>query len=235
MNVLIFLLSLSLLVPRGFLASSQSSIRVEDFGYTYGDTMSTVLVFYIEVFNDGHAPVEVEVRNEECCLRIDENDVECEALRLPTKSYTVDPVGSQESTKNFQFMFHNLYVVNRRGVCTFHVLDRLRAHSERIRIAFDTLMPNSATCGSVDLDPERDCQPANCLLKYMGSRSFFNKNTLLCESVVECMTLSSDRTEITAFYDPAANLCVRLDEGIESFETTEEENSPFRDQLMDEL
>ena len=233
MNLLIFLLPLSLLT-RGTFSSSESSIRVEDFGYRIGDSMSTVLVFYIEVFNDGHAPVEVEVRNEECCLRVDVDDLECRAMRLPTKSSTVDPVGSRESTKKFEFIFHSLYVMNRKGVCTFQVLDRLHAHRERVRIAFETLMPNSATCSSVDLDPERECQPANCVLKYMGRRNFFNKNTLLCESVAECMTLSPDRTEIIAFYNSETNSCVQLDEGIESMETAEEEDSTFQDELMEE-
>ena len=196
--------------------------------------MSTVLVFFVKVFNEGHAPVQVEVRNEECCLSVDGTDAECQAMRFPTKSYTVAPVESQEPSKKFEFIFHSLYVMNRKGVCTFHVIDRLLAEGERIRIAFDTLMPNSATCGSADLDPERDCQPANCLLKYMGRRNFFNKYTLLCESVAECMTLSADRTEIVAFYDPEANQCVQLDEGIEAMGTSEEEVSPFLDELMDE-
>ncbi|KAI6655264.1 hypothetical protein LOD99_2552 [Oopsacas minuta] len=232
--MLSIILSVSLVIFYLSLSSSQTGIRVEDFGYSYGNTMSTVLVFYIELFNEGHTPVEVEVRNEECCLSIEKDDIDCQSMKLATKISRISPLGSQGSTKTIEFMFHSMYIMNREGVCTFYVIDRRHKHKEHVRIAFNTMMQNSIVCSSVDLDTERNCHPANCLLKYMGKRNFFNKNTLRCESIVECMTLSADRREIIAYYNPETNMCVSLDEGIGVVESAEEDDLPFHDDLMSE-
>lgn len=229
-----FIISLHLVSSLVFGSSGQSWVRVEDFGYSYGSSLSTVLVFYVELFNEGHSAVKVEVKNEECCLTIETDDVECETMKLPRKIATLEPLGSQGSTNRLEFMFHSMYIMNRAGVCTFYVIDRRHGHEERIRIPFDTIMHTSTTCSSVDQDIERNCQPANCLLKYMGKRNFFNKSNLRCEPVIECMTLSADRTEIIAYYNPETNQCVDLDEGISAVESAEEDDSAFQDDLMNE-
>ena len=228
------ILALSFLTVRLSVLASSSSIRVDDFGYTYVGTLSTVLVFYIELLNEGHRPVRTEIVNEKCCLHVMQDDEECEGMRLPAKTGILQPIGSQESSKNFEFMFHSMYVMNRKGVCIFAVREQGKVHKEHVRISFDTILPNFAECESVDLDPERECRPSNCVLKYMGMRNFFNKNSLMCEPVEECMTLSADRRELIAFYDHETNTCVRLDEGIGSVETAEEDDSPFVDEILSE-
>jgi len=53
-------------------------------------------------------------------------------------------------------------------------------------------------CESVDEDPGRGCLPVNCLLKYSGFRSFYNRTRRKCQSSPTCLgrsalTLESER------------------------------------------
>jgi hypothetical protein len=41
-------------------------------------------------------------------------------------------------------------------------------------------------CETIDDDRIRNCEPANCVLKYNGHRNYYNPNTKTCEKVPLC-------------------------------------------------
>lgn len=47
-------------------------------------------------------------------------------------------------------------------------------------------------------DPDRECSPVDCAIKYKGQRNFYRNKTGKCEHVVACDTRGRDGVEIVA-------------------------------------
>ena len=52
---------------------------------------------------------------------------------------------------------------------------------------FNDRYPGSKLCDSVDLDPTKGCTPIDCQMKYLGTRSYFNKRWKRCQKVPKCV------------------------------------------------
>lgn len=53
-----------------------------------------------------------------------------------------------------------------------------------------------STCKGVDLDPRNECKPVDCLEKYNGFRSFFDKERGKCIPVHDCYTKMEDNKDV---------------------------------------
>ena len=47
-------------------------------------------------------------------------------------------------------------------------------------------------------DPDRDCSPVDCAIKYHGNRNFYRNSTGKCEEVVDCDTRGKDGISVVA-------------------------------------
>ena len=54
------------------------------------------------------------------------------------------------------------------------------------------------TTVSVLQDPDRDCRPVDCAVKYRGQRNFYRNSTGRCERVVHCNTKGKDGVSVVA-------------------------------------
>jgi hypothetical protein len=63
----------------------------------------------------------------------------------------------------------------------------------------------------LDQDPDRDCTPVDCAVKYRGMRNFYRNTTGRCEKVTPCNTRGTDGLSVVAYYDRETNICHRLD------------------------
>lgn len=98
------------------------------------------------------------------------------------------------------------YLHNRKGECTvsvIHLNAQKEAFETKATINFNTVISanhphpvlseyyNSKEikkCETADLDPLESCQPVNCLMKYLGSRNYFNYKWKRCQKVPLCIS-----------------------------------------------
>lgn len=97
------------------------------------------------------------------------------------------------------------YLHNRKGECTIsvvHLNEQKQAFEARQVISFNTMISNDKPppvlrdyytpkeikkCDTLDLDPLENCQPVNCLMKYLGTRNYFNHKWNRCQKVPMCI------------------------------------------------
>ena len=62
-------------------------------------------------------------------------------------------------------------------------------------------------CGLSPQDPDRDCGPVDCAVKYRGARNFYRNTTGRCEQVAPCNTRGEDGVSIVAVSSNTVGFC----------------------------
>ncbi|XP_064628807.1 uncharacterized protein LOC135488226 [Lineus longissimus] len=218
-------------------AKTNDDVMVVDSGLYPVELDSVALVFYVTAVNMSPVNYTVKPMIDKCCTHMDRNanEFDCESMTL-----TLDkPVFLGPGVKhNFTLMFSNLYVTDRIGECVI-MLEYMQDTNVQHTLKFDTCLPSSpgycnwvppnlreylfgvtvTDCQTVDQDRLRNCQPANCVLKYNGHRNYYNPIRKMCEKVPSCSKVNDDGLPAQA-YVPEKNICVDLDSSLtrEDFE-----------------
>lgn len=227
---MLFQLYISLLLPLVY-----SSAVLHEVGHSSVFPDSTTLTLYIEFINTGKQAITLKIIHDQCCIEVEQDDIDCDVFELEKiKFVKLLSHGEEDYTRRIQYIIHNMYLRNLIGYCTFNIISSDHQYREQIilHINTTTLLNNNNNnnnniiideCTSVDQDRESKCRPVNCVLKYNGSRNYFNPTTLKCEAVPECNTLSEDQMDIVAYYDSETNTCIKLPGGLVEDTTTETE------------
>lgn len=203
---------LFIIIPVVLTIQETDILEIIDSGHDDVAKFSTAITFYINIINNGNSLYDISVTPEECCLIVDQNDTDCNIIELgnPKNIFLDNTIGN--NTVVINFVFRNLYARYRTGNCSFIMTGngdipiKLK-HS----ISFNTY-PNGqviSKCSGIDQDPDRNCTPVDCAIKYKGQRNYYNNSIHKCESVVECNTRGSDGVTIIAYYDWEDNICVQ--------------------------
>lgn len=178
--------------------------------------------FFLTIVNNGKDRITVEKAHKpECCWQVEPDDEDCVSMDLfggfPTQ---LDP----RARKNVTYVFSNLYPLDRKGVCKFHLTqgDHIPVMH---KIDFDTSQQDDGSwmkelfgngpliykrCNGVDENPRNNCHPYNCAKKYNGYRSFYKTEISKCVPVTKCTTRLGDDQLPTSAFDFENNRCKSL-------------------------
>ncbi|KAK3735827.1 hypothetical protein QZH41_019925, partial [Actinostola sp. cb2023] len=154
---------------------------------------SYAIQFYLSVANDERRKLTVSSGKPRCCWEVEKGDIDCD------------------------------YAMDRIGKC--HFLLKVNKHKIQHVVLFNTTEPRQVvdwkqalagfggeykTCKGVDLDPRNDCEPVDCLEKYNGYRSFFEKEKGKCRPVHNCYTKMENNDLPEIAFDKDFNECKSL-------------------------
>eukprot|EP00731_Ephydatia_muelleri_P031931 Em0023g438a len=169
---------------------------------------------HLQLGNKGASPYTVAITPAECCLIIGNGDVDCQTMSFANEAVLqLRPQNSGgNDTGRATFSFYNMYARYRNGSCSFilHATGE-QPHEWSHTVNFNTYPDIPIKCSGVDQDPDRNCTPVDCAIKYKGQRNFYRNSTGKCEAVVHCSTLGKDGHTTVAFYDWENNVCQQLD------------------------
>lgn len=174
----------------------------------------TALRLYLQLGNKGASAYTVTIAPTECCLIIDKDDVDCQTMSFTNEAVLqLRPQNSgSNDTGRASFSFYNMYARYRNGSCSFTLhVNGEQPHEWSHTVKFNTYPDIPTKCSGVDQDPDRNCSPVDCAIKYKGQRNFYRNSTGKCEAVVHCSTLGKDGLTTIAFYDWENNACQQLD------------------------
>ncbi|CAD7093440.1 unnamed protein product [Hermetia illucens] len=180
------------------------------------------LIFDMTVYNDPNKKKEsldFRIQCEKCCIKVPDNSTSCDVAQLVGGNFGSVMPGS---TKVVSLVWPTVTLHNRVGSCDIFITSQNKTGG-RIKIShtihFDTTINkqmvtehvkayinsvNYTQCSGPDLDPLRNCTPADCEEKYFGQRNFFNTKTNFCEPVPDCSAVDTG----DAIYDYTVNECV---------------------------
>jgi hypothetical protein len=125
-------------------------------------------------------------------------------------SVSLGTANSTNATGTIIFPYRNLYSRYRIGNCSFIIASSDHDGMEfGLTIPFNTTPDDNYTCSTVDRDPDRECRPVDCAVKYKGYRNFYRNATGRCEEVVPCDTRGEDGFTHIGYYDWENNLCIK--------------------------
>ncbi|CAG9770071.1 unnamed protein product [Ceutorhynchus assimilis] len=173
--------------------SAEISIIDSGIGFIQEDDIA--IIFYITVKNICKDDLDLYVNMVKCCETLDPDDIDCSSMTLIGGDMGVLP---SKNVKNLTLIYPNLYVFNRRGVCSIKISYRSELKKKELitDVKFDTRVRNFK-CESNDLDFRKNCNPVDCLIKYSGLISYFNADCKKCRKVPKCTS-----------YSPFTNECI---------------------------
>ncbi|XP_030753298.1 uncharacterized protein LOC115880258 [Sitophilus oryzae] len=196
--------------------STNSEISVLDSGTAPIEEDDIVMVFFATVKNICQDDLELSVSMAQCCETMSSGETDCSSMTL-----IGGDMGTLSSgyTKNLTLLYPNIYLYNRRGVCTVLITYRNQFKKKEITtdISFDTrkdcASTHKETCFTFDLDYKQNCNPVDCLIKYSGGASYFSSDYNLCQKVPMCISKSNGEFPEKA-YSPYSNECIDLNNSI---------------------
>ncbi|EDO32133.1 predicted protein [Nematostella vectensis] len=200
-------------------------------GYLPVNDESYAIQFYLVVSNNQNSKLTVSTQKPKCCWQVEPGDTDCESMVLIGGN---EVVVSPKSTANITFIFPTLYPLDRIGKCHFGI--KAKGHTYQHVTLFNTTEPRDAVdwkeslegfgggykeCAGVDLvnilkrsedqDPRNDCKPVNCMDKYNGKRTFFDKERGKCVPAHNCYTKTDDEKALPDIaFDKDNNGCKSL-------------------------
>lgn len=138
--------------------------------------------------------------------------------------------------KNLTLIYPNLYLFNRRGICSVEVIYRnqLRKKELSTDIRFDTSKfcpEDKKQCETIDMDFMQNCNPVDCLIKYSGIISYFNPECKRCQKVPICNSKICDECFPDVGYSPYSNECFDVNEPISKSDLEEIESNQDGNQI----
>ncbi|XP_032227280.2 uncharacterized protein LOC5503128 isoform X2 [Nematostella vectensis] len=201
--------------------SAISVIHIQQSGYLPVNDESYAIQFYLVVSNNQNSKLTVSTQKPKCCWQVEPGDTDCESMVLIGGN---EVVVSPKSTANITFIFPTLYPLDRIGKCHFGI--KAKGHTYQHVTLFNTTEPRDAVdwkeslegfgggykeCAGVDLDPRNDCKPVNCMDKYNGKRTFFDKERGKCVPAHNCYTKTDDEKALPDIaFDKDNNGCKSL-------------------------
>lgn len=171
------------------------------------------IIFYITVKNICKDDLDLSVNMVQCCEITHPDDIDCNSMLVMGGNMGILP---SLYVKNLTLIYSNMYIFNRRGVCSIEVAYRnqLKKKGIRLDIHFDTIKsclrnPPKDECETIDLDFKENCNPVDCLIKYSGTTSYFNPECKSCQKVPLC-NLKTDGCFPDVAYSPYCNECIDL-------------------------
>ncbi|XP_028518850.1 uncharacterized protein LOC110251858 [Exaiptasia diaphana] len=203
-----------------FLHPALSIIHVEDSGVLPVNADSYALQFYLAVANDAGRKLTVSSGKPRCCWEVERGDLDCQSMVLIGGN---EVIIHPKKVHNISFLFPTTYPMDRVGKCHF----LLKVNKQKVQhiVLFNTTEPRKeigwkqaltgfgggfSTCKGVDLDPRNECKPVDCLEKYNGFRSFFDKERGKCIPVHNCYTKMKDKEVPEIAFDKDHNECKSL-------------------------
>ncbi|KAJ8924810.1 hypothetical protein NQ315_000964, partial [Exocentrus adspersus] len=178
------------------------------------DDDDIAMIFYITLENQSDMNFEVSACMAQCCDTTKPNEMDCNFMSLIGGDMGVLPA---KDARNITLIHPNLYLKNRQGQCTVNLRYRNeRAVRQRMaRIEFKTLSPNQegCDCASVDMDATENCRPVDCVVKYSGTRNYFDSRRMECTFVTQCISPPNQCAPETG-YSIAVNNCTNLNRTI---------------------
>ncbi|CAH1955950.1 unnamed protein product [Acanthoscelides obtectus] len=150
------------------------------------------LIFFITIENVCDSSLEINVKMVQCCdTSRSERRNECNLMYLIGGAMGILYA---KDTKNVTLIYPNLYLQNRKGMCSIEIQyqDENTKKSILKQIEFNTSEGGDdedndrPACPTVDTDPTSNCNPVDCVIKYSGEQNFFNPASNECEEVPDC-------------------------------------------------
>ncbi|XP_066146421.1 uncharacterized protein [Euwallacea fornicatus] len=216
--------------------SIKAEIEILSRGIDYVKDDDIAMIFYVNVKNVGKNDLEIAVNMLHCCETITPDEENCNSMTLIGSNIRILP---SNSVKNLTLIYPNLYLFNRRGICSVRIIYRNRHKKREVSTAihFDTTKFHSGyakgkklQCETVDLNFREKCNPVDCLIKYSGTMSYFNPESRRCEKVPVCYSKICDGCTPGVVYSPYSNECVDLNAPISRKDLENIENKQGRQQ-----
>lgn len=214
-------------------AKIRAEIEIQAQGIDYIENDDIAIIFYITVKNICKDELELSVNMLQCCETITPDEVDCNSMTL---------IGGDMGTlasnyvKNLTLIYPNLYLFNRRGICSVEVIYRnqLRKKELSTDIRFDTSKfcpEDKKQCETIDMDFMQNCNPVDCLIKYSGIISYFNPECKRCQKVPICNSKICDECFPDVGYSPYSNECFDVNEPISKSDLEEIESNQDGNQI----
>ncbi|GJQ68331.1 hypothetical protein Trydic_g16925 [Trypoxylus dichotomus] len=215
----------------------KSKIIIEDANIAAVSHDDIGMIFYVALHNTDNCGYRIYTRMIRCIEEIETNDRECEMMHLLGGDMgEIRP----QCYKNITLLYPNMYLHNRKGYCIIaikFVSEDNQVLEKKTNISFNTYIGRGkghfsggndrnvaySQCESVDLDPFHNCVPVDCHMKYLGTRSFFNRKWKRCQKVPVCVyDIEKDLPDVG--YTPITNKCIDLERCIKKSDLQPLEN-----------
>ncbi|KAH1022183.1 hypothetical protein HUJ04_011615 [Dendroctonus ponderosae] len=168
------------------------------------------IVFYVTVKNICKDDLELSINMLQCCESVNPDEVDCTSMTLIGGDMGILP---SMYVKNLTLIYPNIYLLNRRGVCSVNVIycNQLKKREISTDIHFDSIKAcpgkhRQSYCETIDLNFNQNCNPVDCLMKYSGAISYFNPECKRCQKVPICNS-KTERCFPDVAYSPYNNEC----------------------------
>ncbi|KAI4470270.1 hypothetical protein MML48_1g04614 [Holotrichia oblita] len=216
----------------------ENKIIIEDANIAAVSHDDIGMIFYIALHNTDSCGYRIYTRMIRCVEEVEAADRECEMMQL--LGGDMGEIKSQ-CYKNITLLYPNMYLHNRKGYCIIaikFISEDNQVLEKKTNISFNTYIGTKnrvhltngvdktmgrTSCESVDLDPFQNCAPVDCHMKYLGTRSFFNRKWKRCQKVPVCVyDIEKDLPDVG--YTPITNKCIDLERCIKKSDLQPLEN-----------
>jgi len=220
------LIILSIAVGYGRGRPERSGFYITSAGVLPYKHYETGMIMYASLRNEYSYDLKLTPTVDDCCEIFYTNEATCSHINVMMSPLSYLPA---HSSANITFLYPTMFPHNRRGACRVSILYKVKGSTTSkvldYLFNFNTYLPDQGTikgswrtfktqCRTPDLNPFDNCNPVDCQMKYLSSRTYFSEPFQLCIPGPNCVFKKCDKGCPDIIYEPLSNTCQDLSLGI---------------------